>query len=393
MLFFCKLARVIYQNAISVIPSSFMFRQRIIEVLEQFDFEDAHILEEEILNRLLKDFPREESCWDWHAKRFFKRAMKSDQLNLTAGTKAAIEVYEEALTVVPSVCMFELYAKFLQDLLQSDGCEALTGLYSSESNKYCIHELSKTLMSVYGRAEENIVASSALVEGHVSFLLRLGKLDTAMELADKFCNSDFKHCGKTWTLKISLAIRQLGRSKEDLQSIFSLFKQSLKLISIAEAGIIWHMALECFAGEEAYYDELLDAVISSLGGYHGGQTGAEIACSVIDGFLYNQSIAQARRAYKRLLSLPGPSIFFYRHCISIESRIASIGCIEALQHLRFLFKSALEIYGQDSELWLQYYSLELKAGNSEGAGTVYWRARKTLHDPSIFIENYQQVVA
>ena len=127
------------------------------------------------------------------------------------------------------------------------------------------------------------------------------------------------------------------------------------------------------------------------------------------------------------MAFPAPNLELYKHCITIESRIAEMGCKEAEKCVRSLFQSAVDKYSQDTDLWLAYYSHEMKvehflgflsiihclflqiyisfhifliyiflceqSGNLDTAGNIYWRAKKILQDPSSFIEGHQHLVS
>ena len=61
-----------------------------------------------------------------------------------------------------------------------------------------------------------------------------------------------------------------------------------------------------------------------------------------------------------MLSLPRPSLSFFRYCIDLESNIASSGDSNAVPMARKIFESAISIYGKTAELWKEYYSFEQK---------------------------------
>ena len=62
----------------------------------------------------------------------------------------------------------------------------------------------------------------------------------------------------------------------------------------------------------------------------------------------------------RILAFPAPNLELYKHCITIESRIAEMGCKEAEKCVQSLFQSVVDKYSQDTDLWLAYYSHEIK---------------------------------
>lgn len=379
-----KLARAIYRNAIAAIPSSATFRQSFVEKLKNASFKQASTLEDEILKSLENDFSNDEGCWDWQARMQFERGVPDAR-------DRAVEVYEKALRVLPSARMYELYAKFLEERLDSTGHKFEENVDLLEHSKGR-REVETLLIQLYEGAQKSGVVSACLAEGHATVLLRLGKVDAARELLAGLCSADFKACARLWALRILLEIKREAIAESGRGFITDLCMQSLNQIPVAEARDLWYMILGYFASDTALHEgvvELLEHKSVSCGG---GQTWSELACSLIDWSLYNQDIDQARKVYNRLLALPAHSVELHKHCIKIESRMVAMKCKDALQHMRKLFQAAVDMDGQDAGLWLEYCSQEMKAGNFELASAVYWRAKKTLDDPSSFIEGYQRLL-
>jgi len=49
-----------------------------------------------------------------------------------------------------------------------------------------------------------------------------------------------------------------------------------------------------------------------------------------------------------------------QYCIELEANLASLGDNGALTNARRLYDSVLDLYPQESEVWRNYYNLELK---------------------------------
>eukprot|EP00250_Pteridium_aquilinum_P015246 c22471_g1_i2 orf=145-2082(+) len=377
-----KLACTIYKNAVTALPSSLEFRKNFMEMLQKASFTQASSLQDEIFKSLEKDFPMDAGCWDWQARVRFKVTGEIDE---------AIKVYENALGAVSTVDMYELYAQFLKEV---SGLEFSNTQHSSialEHSKVDRILAATHLLSLYCRAKEGGVLSPGLAEGHAIVLLRLGKLDEARQVLEEFCMGQFRSCTRVWAIRIMLEMKIETIDESCLSRIADLCEQSLKHIAIADAGELWALVLEYFGGQASVSDRIVDIMIYKLAGSVGDQTSALLACSLIDWIFVSQDIKHARRVYDRILALPGPGIYLYRHCINIECQMAAMGCKDAPKCMRRLFESAVVKYSQDAELWLEYCSQEMKAGNLDAAGSIYWRAKKTLHDPSAFIEGHQRL--
>lgn len=62
----------------------------------------------------------------------------------------------------------------------------------------------------------------------------------------------------------------------------------------------------------------------------------------------------------RFLALPRPGLALYKKCIELEMNLASLGDKDCLANVRKLYESALTTYDQDTSLWRDYYSMEIK---------------------------------
>lgn len=53
-------------------------------------------------------------------------------------------------------------------------------------------------------------------------------------------------------------------------------------------------------------------------------------------------------------------------------------------------QAAVDAHGQeDDDLWVRYLRYNTEPGSTGSAGSVYWKAVKTLHRPASFVERCQ----
>ncbi|KAG6547104.1 hypothetical protein Mapa_011355 [Marchantia paleacea] len=391
-----KLSGAIFKNAVAAVPSSLDFRQRFLEVLDNFEFEQKEELEDKIYASIALDFPRNEDSWDWLARRYIVGQKVGYHYSLMEGKRRALEVYEDGLQAIPSAHMFELYARFLLDILDMDSTDldSSTSPDSSIRNKTYRHDIADELIELYERALVAGFVSEALVKGHLEILLRSGMVHEAAELGRNFCERlDTRKFASLWEWRISLELGQMSLSTSNVDSMLAISKllqQALTCVPLSDARRLYLMAMEFYTGQENLVISLLE---SAMAGGSGGQIGSGLACTLVDWILHSQGIKQARRVYKRFLALPGPSVELFKHCISMEGRsLGSSGATQELQIIRKLFNEAVELYGEnDTQLWTMYYFEEIKAGHVNAAKNVYWRAKKALKDPTAFVERHQML--
>ncbi|KAI7746801.1 hypothetical protein M8C21_007708 [Ambrosia artemisiifolia] len=290
----------------------------------------------------------------------------------------AVQVYDKALKVLPSSAMFDLYIKFLMETIGRGG-HSKSSTLSGSSGKY-IDPVAHVLM-IFDKAQSLGCISEDLACQHVSFLLQLGRLDDARNLAEKLCDGELSAAVNLWVLRLSIEMKRIiTPSKADLSYVFDLIQNPLKKISVAQAENLWLMGLKYFSNHKHYFDKLVDISLSSLIRDGGSDDGFSLSSAIVNFVLQKDGIQSARDMYKRLFALPRPGLALYRNCIEIELNLASsagakkVNLVEA----RKIYEAALSTYDQDVSLWQDYHSMESKMGTSETAAAVHWRARKIL---------------
>ncbi|KAA8515521.1 hypothetical protein F0562_018868 [Nyssa sinensis] len=373
-----SILRTVYCGAVEALPSSFSLRVQFFEILEATDLAHSEEMRMEILADMKRDFSKEPEYWDWLAKQETSDPKSKQELSQL---RKVIQVYEEAIKIVPSALMFNLYTKFLMDAIVSKkGDSQSSGLPSVSDH---ILDPISHMLTVYEKAESMRCVTESLACQHISFYLQLGRLDEARELAERLCNGKLSDSVQLWVLRLSIEMKSVTKkslfpSKTDFLSIFELLKNVLTKVPISEAESLWLMALKFLANQRHYFDKLVEISVVSLAKGGGSEKGFSLSSTIVNFVLQKDGIQCAREMYKRFLALPHPGLAIYRNCIELELNLASAGDKDCLVKVRKLYESALTTYDQDVSLWRDYYSMEIKMGTSETAAAVNWRARKTL---------------
>lgn len=364
----------IYSGAIDALPSAFSLRTRFLAILEATELVYSEDMRKKILSDMKRDLSKEPQYWDWLARVELADSKGVNPMQLGK----AVQVYEEGLKSLPSSIMVELYLRFLMEAENRDG-EAVIHLNSHAP----AIELVSHIREVFEKAESLNCISEDLACQHVSFLLHLGKLVEAKILTEKLCSGKFTDALKLWSLRLTIEMRYIQNksvspSKADLLHIFELLRNILMKVSVSEAENLWVMGLKYFANQRHHFDKLVGMSVLLLAKDGGNDSGFSLSSTILNFILQRDGVESAREMYKRFLALPHPGLAIYRHCIELESNLASTGDKIGLTNARKLYESALSTYDQDASLWHDYHCLEIKMGTSETAAAVHWRARKTM---------------
>lgn len=379
--------QTIYHGAMEALPSSLTLRKKFLEILNSVDLAHSEEMKIEVLDDLKKDFSHCEDYWDWFARLQLTDLNKSSTLNgkdtLSNKLNKSIQVYDEAVRRLPTSKMHSLYANFWMDVLYPDREDSIASFQNSE---FDASEFTSSILKVYESAESCGCLTEDLACQYVSLCLKLERLEEAKNLAEKLRNGPLSDAANLWSLRASMEINSFATagsspfSKENLSCLFDLFNTVLSKLPITQTEGLWHMAMKLFSNEKIYFEKLVKCAMLSLSLAGGSDLGASVSSAIVGWYLQRDGMKQARKMYKRLLSLPRPSLKFFQYCIELEANLASLGDNGALANARKLYDSAIDHYPQEREVWRNYYNLELKVGTSETANTVYWRARKVLGD-------------
>ncbi|KAK1303289.1 hypothetical protein QJS10_CPB11g01373 [Acorus calamus] len=383
-----RVFQTIYRGAVEAIPSSMNLCKRFVEILDDVELSHSDKLREEIMEDIRNRFSQEEDYWDWLAKLQIRNCKMDKELTreeILGMLLKAVQVYEEALEILPSAKMFSVYAKFLMDTIFPEDDDIQSSIFMNIKDDSL--EFSSHMMELYQKAESSGCINEDLAYHYVSFLVRMDRQDEASKLSEKLCNGELSDSAKMWVLRISIEMKcmtnkSVALGKNDLQSIFDLLGHALTRIDIPEAECLWLMGVKFFSNKKKFFEKLVSSFIMVLARAPLSDSGHSISSAIVNCIMQRDGIAGAREMYKRFLALPRPSLAFYKHCIDLERNLAFIGDNDSLMNARKLFESVLSIYNQHGGLWQDYHSMEVKVGSSETTNAVYWRARKTLGDAS-----------
>ncbi|KAG8385756.1 hypothetical protein BUALT_Bualt03G0078400 [Buddleja alternifolia] len=374
-----NILRTVYSGAIEALPAAFSLRVRFLELLKAIESAHSEDFRHKILDDMKLEFSKEPLYWDWLARVEIADLKGANPQQLGS----AIQVYEEGLKFVPSAVMVQLYVKFLMDAIDNENRDGETTIHFHCHGQTT--ELVSHLQIVFEKAENLGCITEDLACQHVSFLLQLGKLDEAKMLTEKFCSGKFPDAVNLWTLRLTMEMRckSLSPSKADQLSIFELLKSILMKVSISDSENLWIMGLKYFANHRHHFDKLVETSLFLMAKDGGSDSGFSLSSTVVNYILQRDGVQSAREMYKRFLALPHPGLAIYRNCIELELNLASTGDKTGLPNARKLYESALTTYDQDTSMWQDYYSMEVKMGTSETAAAVHWRATKALKNITI----------
>ncbi|CAJ1941370.1 unnamed protein product [Sphenostylis stenocarpa] len=379
--------KTVYGGAVEAVPSSLSLRKRFFEILEGTNLSHHEDMCKEILNDMKRDFSTQPEFWDWLARREcdLENVQEISEDVIIPRVEKTVQVYEEALKNIPSGTMFSLYANFLTAIVAPK--EGETDIIGSSG--HAVNYMSQ-LLSIYERAESMGCITEDLACKHISLHLQLRQLDEARKLAAKLCSGKLAESVELWGLRITIEIRYITRnsptpSEADLQTLFELLQQILMKVSVSKSNNLWLKALKFYANQRKYFDKLVEISVDTLVRDGGSENGVSLSSAIVSFVLQKDGIQQTRDIYKRFLALPHPGLALHRHCIELETSLASIGDKGGLINARKLYESALATYDQNVSLWQDYYRMETKMGTSEKATAIYWRARRVLKDASEFV--------
>lgn len=153
-----------------------------------------------------------------------------------------LQVYDEAVQVLPTAKMFSLYAQFWLELVVPG--EAHISLQNKVD--FDVSEISSYIINVYKKADDSGCLTEELACQYVSFLLQTGSIEEARNLAKELCSGKLSEAANLWILRASMEIRCLANKsasliKDDLDSAFKLLRNSLTKLSIAKVEDLWLM--------------------------------------------------------------------------------------------------------------------------------------------------------
>lgn len=143
---------------------------------------------------------------------------------------------------MPSVAMFDIYVKFLRDVICPKGEVGDCKYYDAfkDSRDYTLH-----LIKVYEKADSLGCLDEDLACQYVMLYKNMGNYDEAMKLAESFCEGKYSKSRKLWVLRVTEQMKHTTESgtpcKAQLSSIVDLLKRMIKEVAVADAEGLWVM--------------------------------------------------------------------------------------------------------------------------------------------------------
>ncbi|XP_056159831.1 uncharacterized protein LOC115677921 [Syzygium oleosum] len=377
--------QTIYSGAVEMLPSSLSLRKRLFEILDSINLSDSEELREKVLGDMKREFSTDPEYWDWLAKHQitdFESLQDIDEERLHSEVQKAVKIYEEAIEILPSPVLFNLYTKFFMDVIALK-----EGNIERSQSSGNMHSYISQLLMVYEKAETVGCLDEDLACKHVSLYLQLGRLNEARDMAGRLCSGKLSDSMQLLLLRVSVELRCLTKNytsldKADLVSIFDLLRNVLTKASVSETEQLWLVVLKIFGNQNQYFDKLLEIAFVALPKNGGSESEFSLSSVIVNFVLQKDGVERAREMYRRFLALPHPEGALYKTCIELEMNLAFAGSKDCLSRVRKLYEAALTAYDQSVDLWRAYYSLENKMGTAESTTAVYWRAQKILKDAS-----------
>ncbi|MQM15773.1 hypothetical protein Taro_048723, partial [Colocasia esculenta] len=300
-----NILRTIYHGAVEAIPSSISLRKQFLEILDNVDLAHSEELKGEVMADIKKEFSNEEDYWDWIARLEISEVLNGKDLKKEEALhrwNKTIQVYEQAVHLLPSAKMFSLYAKCLSNVIFPEVDENYSILQKLGIDTT---EFASDLLRVYERAESCGCLTSDIAHEYVSYFLQVGRLDEARKLSERLCNGAHSKASNLWSLRISIEMKWLtykstSISTDELNHVFKLLKHAVDKVAMSETEFLWQMAIKFFSNRKEYFEKLVQSFMFQLAKTAGGDGGYFISCAIVNCILQRDGVKHARGMYQRL---------------------------------------------------------------------------------------------
>ncbi|EDO36982.1 predicted protein [Nematostella vectensis] len=356
-----RVAEIVYQKAIESIPDDVNFRISFLKIYKLF--ENTAQSQEKVYESLQRDFPDSEESWDVLARRYVEDLhAKATQLanNVTdqqwiEAEEAKNKVYEEAVQVIPTEKMWDLYV--------TGSMEDIENCAPSKADQI----VSRTI-EICKKAEKNHLLSEKAAMTWSSLNLMTGDLAQALAVC--------KNAVKCHPQSVTLWVEYLRLMVLHGDSQANLEKDIWKALDSVPPGAslpLWQLFVDWALLCE--HDDIETVFEKSL------SSAKEVALFMKQRYLewtaVTKGIRQARKLYKRVCSSEPVDQSLLKFCIKLEES----QCTPSIKHIRALLDNIIDKFGStDPDCWLDYIKLELThpSGLPENAAKLHWRAMKNL---------------
>eukprot|EP01114_Cavostelium_apophysatum_P019288 TRINITY_DN6174_c0_g1_i1.p1 TRINITY_DN6174_c0_g1~~TRINITY_DN6174_c0_g1_i1.p1 ORF type:complete len:189 (-),score=56.47 TRINITY_DN6174_c0_g1_i1:64-630(-) len=174
---------------------------------------------------------------------------------------------------------------------------------------------------------------------------------------------------------------QSGRSSSE--NIIKLFQQALKKNDRTPAAIpLWPAYLNYLLSANIPFTTLIKRYKEALSCATKIDLG-NIREDFVEQVMLQHGISRAREAYQCSAALPPFPLELYRKAIEIEKSVVPADA----KIIRKLYGQATDTAGkQNDDIWIEYLLWERDNGDLKLLSPLYWRAKKTLQNPTRFIQ-------
>lgn len=373
--------RFIFQNALKAIPENPNFR---LSFLRLFDaFEGTEKVKNELFQGLLRDFGTNPKCVSAYAQHKLENVRGEETEE--AAVQFALKTYDEALSTVATVAMYQEYLDFC--------LASLNKTASQRSALQEIHTWAERVLKVCQKAKEVGCTSEILYSTWVDTLLGLGWVDEAVKTAQT-ATEQHPDSGFLWLQRIRLHVRRSALSFNQAldAKIKKLFAEALDSVPTNKCLVLWGYYLELVQSSQLTFETKIEhfrKALVALSAVTEKKAVSTIKGAFICRIAATHDIETTRRAYQVGLDVPVASEEYFRQCILIERSQRPID----LTVLRSLYRRAVRQHGKISaDLWLGWIELEAETGDFGAAANVFWEAKKTLRKGSTkLLVGYRQL--
>lgn len=384
-------AKVVYNNAVAVIPGLLGFRARFLEILESVELPGKEELEGHILDDIASAFAGTPGAVDLEARRRM-RAAERRGAGAAEAAREGLEVFEAALESASSPALWDATVAFIENQVQA-AIAAGDATHALAMAEQCLATFSKAIGA--GQASESIMLAWPRAT------MRLGRVEEALAAVDAVedaCAAAGETPAAVACQRISL--RALG-SAAGLSGVESATPEQLvKLIKATGDGRqpeVWLAALRVAVGAGhslgAFGELLIHQQQGAATGPVKGGMGTP-AAALFSAMWNTEGQNAARKLYKTLFALPLPGAELVHAVLDAELALAEAGGAGALapRQLREVFESGVGAYGSaDVDLWLRYLRFEQRQPGGPLGGKVHWRAVKALDNADAFVARAQLI--
>lgn len=368
-----KIPSLVYQAAVKAIPDV-DFALSFLPACAPFKF--ARPLEEMILKDLQDHHFNQEQVWDaiarrqyFHGKREHELAAEKDEAEEEESTEtakksaekpltAAVEVYRQAVQLLPTEAMWKLFIQFLLDI------------FPKAANSELAEMILESVLNLMKMASKEQLLTFEHHQEWVRLLHSTGEEKRSIARA-RLAVKRWPKVIDAWFLLLDLLLV----AKASTEAILATFDEAFAAVPKEDSLPLWERAIDWMSG--ACADKIIPFLEKAL--FHPPSVCVYIKEKLLDIYFTHQGRKAARKFYKRMLCLKPLSLKFFQLMIDIETT----NLPPRAEMLRSYFEDATAEFGDMSvELWIKYVLFELKHpdGKPEQAAILHQRAMKTLQE-------------